>query len=63
MPIIFSQYNSDHPKVLESAHILIQALSQICEFYEQYARITYECLTRPIDKDDEQVRANKGGKS
>lgn len=46
-------YNPTHPLVLHAAHLLITALIDLEEYYdfERYARICYECLTRPIDTD------------
>lgn len=44
-------YYPDHPMVLEAANSLITLLIATNEYYdaERYARISYECLTRPID--------------
>jgi hypothetical protein len=42
---------------LGAANYLIQILTQLNEFElaERYARVCYECLTRPIDTGSKQV--------
>lgn len=44
-------YQPDHPKVLAAANQMIQNLIDLKEFgdAERYARISYDCLTRPVD--------------
>jgi tetratricopeptide (TPR) repeat protein len=50
-------YNPYHPKVLEAANHLIKILIQTEEYYdaERYAIICYECLTRPVDTESDEV--------
>jgi hypothetical protein len=47
----------DHPIVLRSANKLVEVLISTKEYYdaERYARVCYECLTRPIDLEDNAV--------
>jgi hypothetical protein len=49
--LVFEAYYVDHPMVLKAANRLIDVLIQTEEYEdaERYARITYECLTRPVD--------------
>jgi tetratricopeptide (TPR) repeat protein len=49
--LVAEAYYVDHPLVLEAANFLIKVLIQLKEFETAggYARITYECLTRPVD--------------
>jgi tetratricopeptide (TPR) repeat protein len=47
----------DHPLVLEAANRMISVLTVLEEYEdaERYARICYECCTRPIDTESEEV--------
>jgi hypothetical protein len=47
----------DHPLVLMVANDMIHILIMLEEYVdaERYARISYECLTRPIDTESEEV--------
>jgi hypothetical protein len=50
-------YYPDHPQVLRIATLLIDILIQLKEYYdaERYVRILYECITRPIDTESDDV--------
>lgn len=51
------QYNSSHELVLDAGEWLVEILLQTHNFYdaERYARISYECLTRPVDNESIQI--------
>jgi tetratricopeptide (TPR) repeat protein len=55
--LVAEAYYVDHPLVLKAANYLIEFLIQIEEYEdaERYARITYECLTRPFDTESMDV--------
>lgn len=55
--LVAEAYNPTHPMVLSAANLLITTLIKLKEYYdaERYARICYECLTRPVDMEDEEV--------
>lgn len=50
-------YDPSHPEVLEAANKLIVMLIKSNEYYdvERYAIVCYECLTRPVDTESEEV--------
>jgi tetratricopeptide (TPR) repeat protein len=50
-------YYTDHPLVLHAANLMIRTITEIGEHKdsERYARISYECLTRPIDNESEVI--------
>jgi hypothetical protein len=50
-------YSPDHPMVLEAGNKLIEHLLSTEEYYdaERFARISYECLTRPVDTESYMV--------
>jgi hypothetical protein len=50
-------YDPIHPVVLKIASLLISVLINLGEFFdaERYARFLYDCLTRPIDPESEEV--------
>jgi hypothetical protein len=51
------KFYPDHPLVLEVANSLIKILIRTEEYFdaERFARICYECLTRPIDTESNEV--------
>jgi hypothetical protein len=55
--LVAEAYYVDYPLVLKAATFLINVLIQTEEYEdaERYARITYECLTRPVDTESEEV--------
>jgi tetratricopeptide (TPR) repeat protein len=55
--LVAEAYYVDHPLVLTAANCLIGVLILIKEYEdaERYARITYECLTRPVDTESIKV--------
>lgn len=50
-------YYPNYPLVLTAANYLIQTLIITVEYKgaERYARICYECLTRPVDNETEEA--------
>jgi hypothetical protein len=49
--LVSEAYSLDNPMALEAADCLNKCLIELGEFYdaERYSRMSYECLTRPID--------------
>jgi hypothetical protein len=55
--LVAEAYYVDHPMVLTAANYLINVLILTEEFEdaERYARISYECLTRSVDSECEEI--------
>lgn len=56
--LLAEHYHPSHHKVLQAGNDLINILILLEEYYdaERYARICYECLTKPVDTQSEEVR-------
>lgn len=55
--MVIEIHDLDHPLVLTAANLMIDCLNSMgrCKEAEGFARISYECLTRPVDNESEEV--------